>query len=152
MIFSPRNTFYPSAFSQNGDQSIKNEITKAIVILSSPFATVKDSIQSFLSNIPQTDVFFYFTSDSEVIMQSNLSGEEVGANLNHLISPLPYITEFLNTSSKHVEAFSFLLNSIQLFSGTFFPLCFTTFVDAYLKTNLFQLTSSVCVVFSSIIQ
>lgn len=110
-------TLIPDVFIKEKSVSTIQQDTKAIVILSSPFATVKDSLSLFLSNISHTKVCLYFTADCEIIMQNNLSNVEFGMNLNKLITPLSYITESLSNCKQSIEAYSLAVNAIPLMAG-----------------------------------
>lgn len=119
----------PNAFLEETVKSPMQDDSKAIVLLSSPFATIKDAIHRFLSNITNSKVCFYFTADCELHTQNNLSGVEFGSNLDKLIIPLPYITELLKSSSSTIEAYSLGINAIPLLSGFFLFIIITRFIS-----------------------
>ena len=112
-------TLLPSIFLKENSISTSTHESKAIVLLASPFATIKDSIRLFLSNISYSKVCLYFTSDCEIIMQNNLNGADFGSNLDKLINPLPYITECVNQPNMTIEAYSLGINVLPLLSSIF---------------------------------
>lgn len=112
-------TLLPSIFLKENSISTSTHESKAIVLLASPFATIKDSIRLFLSNISYSKVCLYFTSDCEIIMQNNLNGADFGSNLDKLINPLPYITECVNQPNTTIEAYSLGINVLPLLSSIF---------------------------------
>ena len=112
-------TLLPSIFLKENSISTSTPESKAIVLLASPFATIKDSIRLFLSNISYSKVCLYFTSDCEIIMQNNLNGADFGSNLDKLINPLPYITECVNQPNMTIEAYSLGINVLPLLSSIF---------------------------------
>lgn len=139
--FSLGKSLFPSIFKQSNQESSQVSDEKAIVILSSSFASIKDSIISFLTNINYSKVCIYFTADCEITIQNNMNGIEFGDNINELITPLPYISEYLSNQEKIVETFSLAINAIPLLAGScYFP---NSSIDPYLKTNIFQLTDPV---------
>ena len=54
-MFTPQMTLLPSIFLKENSISTSTRESKAIVLLASPFATIKDSIRLFLSNISYVD-------------------------------------------------------------------------------------------------
>ena len=118
-VFTPQMTLLPSIFLKENSISTSTRESKAIVLLASPFATIKDSIRLFLTNISYSKVCLYFTSDCEIIMQNNLNGADFGSNLDKLINPLPYITECVNQPNMTIEAYSLGINVLPLLSSIF---------------------------------
>ena len=108
----------PDIFLSDSLKNEKEKERKAVVFISSPFALVKESIISFLKNIPAKKVEFYFGANSDIITQNNMSGQDYWVNSDTIRSPLKYISEVLENSLKDpllsISSFSFCLNAIPL--------------------------------------
>ena len=75
-IYTTPINLIPTAILSDPSEKRKGRNRKAVVFISSPFALVKESILSFLKNIPVKRVEFYFGANSDIITQNNMSGQD----------------------------------------------------------------------------
>lgn len=126
-IYTTPINLIPTAILSDPSEKRKGRNRKAVVFISSPFALVKESILSFLKNIPVKRVEFYFGANSDIITQNNMSGQDYWVNSDTIVSPLKYISEILKNSLNDpllsISSFSFCLNAI--------PLCYRSTCDSF---------------------
>ena len=122
-LFSTQSILVPSVFVSPQTDSKSLCVEKAVVFLASPFGRIKDEITSFLHNIQQRHVTFYFSADSEFCVQVNLQEKEASIFSSQILFPLNYVNELLSRelgdTSYSIQAYSFSLNVIPLLSSLF---------------------------------
>lgn len=143
-------TVLPRIFlPKTSEQDVQKE-HRAVVLLSSPFALIKDRVISFLRNIPFTNVNLFFNTDSDFIMQRNLNGDELTNKLNKPISSLSYITECLQKELKDskyvIHTYSLSLNALPLFYSILYLLSYH--LGSYTRTSILRFSDSVLLPFS----
>ena len=119
-VLTTSTSVVPNVFLPNPLKTERKQDQKAVVFISSPFALVKESLISFLGNISFHKVDFYFGSDVELIIQNNMNECDSYTNSDQIVSPLPYITECLNSvigSDRCISSYSLCFNILPLCSS-----------------------------------
>lgn len=122
-LLSPQVTLLPKIYLPKAPISDVYKENRAIVLLTSPFALIKEKVVSFLQNIPFLNVNLFFSADSDYVMQRNLDDNESLNQPSKAVTSLSYVTEWLSTelkdTQKVIHAYSLSLNALPLFYSTY---------------------------------
>ena len=121
-LLSPQVTLFPKLYLPTTSVSNVYEENRAIVLLTSSFALIKEQVVSFLQNIPFLKVNLFFSADSDYIMQRNLDDSASLNQPSKAVTSLSYVTEWLSNelkgTQKVVHAYLLSLNALPLFYST----------------------------------
>ena len=122
-LLSPQVTLLPKIYLSKAAISDVYKENRAIVLLTSPFALIKEKVVSFLQNIPFLNVNLFFSADSDYVMQRNIDDNESLNQPSKAVTSLSYVTEWLSTelkdTQKVIHAYSLSLNALPLFYSTY---------------------------------
>ena len=122
-LLSPQVTLLPKIYLSKAAISDVYKENRAIVLLTSPFALIKEKVVSFLQNIPFLNVNLFFSADSDYVMQRNLDDNESLNQPSKAVTSLSYVTEWLSKelkdTQKVIHAYSLSLNALPLFYSTY---------------------------------